>query len=593
MGGGDITVRAGGSFTSQTGTFGTDDLNYSGSGNLTIISGGDLVGRFRVMDGTANLISGGGFGDAKDQQVIEMAKAQVSIIAQGDVYLGTVLNPDNSRKNLFLGSNSGKWNLTYGYSDGTDNSANSSVSITSLAGSINYYGQSNFDAYPTQTVGSLVPALQQILPPSVSFTAADDLNLLNNIDLAPSPTGNIQLFAGGSIDGTMPNTNYFAEVFMSDKAPATVYGFQQQAPDMTSDDILDKSLVHQGDVNPVPVEVVAGADIKNLQLILTKEAYISAGQDIQQIVYAGENIAPTDITSIIAGRDIDYIYNAGSLPTLGLGQDYGIQQGGPGYLVVQAGRNIDLGNSSGIQSVGNFYSPLLSSTGCDVIIAVGANNNQLQPSEAQAFFNGTGNQVGSDFSTLLDQASTLMDSDSNGSGGQLNNVVQEIIQMFPQVTAQVQDGTIGLKMLGNAFTTLQSLSKSTEISSNDQLLLNNYTQQLIAQERSAVIGKLFDAPPIDGSGTLSMTQSQICSLGGDSDIYIMARGDLDVGKSALTSNSNLGETGIYTAGGGAINIFSGGDVNVNESRVMTFLGGTSPSGAIRGISTPAGVPRLP
>ena len=70
-----------------------------------------------------------------------------------------------------------------------------------------------------------------------------------------------------------------------------------------------------------------------------------------------------------------------------------------------------------------------------------------------------------------------------------------------------------------------------------------------------------------------MTQSQISTANGNGDIYILTRGDLNVGTSALSSNVNVGTSGIYTSGGGAINIFSGGDINVNESRLMTFLGG--------------------
>ena len=49
---------------------------------------------------------------------------------------------------------------------------------------------------------------------------------------------------------------------------------------------------------------------------------------------------------------------------------------------------------------------------------------------------------------------------------------------------------------------------------------------------------------------------------------------MDVGKSTFFSNeADRAKTGIFTAGGGAINIFANGDVNVNESRVMTFEGG--------------------
>ena len=208
MGGGDIWVRTGGSFTCQIGDFGT----YS-SGNLDIDAGGDLTGRFRVMNGTANLISGGNFGAAatNGQQVIDLANAQFSVSAQGDAYLGAVLNPDITNQNIFKGKTI--WNLTYDYAGDPNitDSYNTSVTISSLTGNLYYYGISNFAGYQ-----SGIP--QQILPPSVSLLAAGKIDLYNDIYLAPSPTGNIQLFAGGSIDGQVPGSNAYSQVYMYDQA---------------------------------------------------------------------------------------------------------------------------------------------------------------------------------------------------------------------------------------------------------------------------------------------------------------------------------------------------------------------------------------
>ena len=505
MGGGDILVRSGGSFDSQIGAFGT-----SNTGNLVVAAGGNLLGRFRVMDGTATLLSGGNFGDLNDPQVIELAKGQVSVAAMGSVYLGTVLNPDNSRNNLFKGNKDGKWNLSYGYaSAAVAGSADSSVALSAVTGNLRYLGISSFDGYPSEDSGKIAFSIRQtILPASVSLNAAGDIDLMNDLYLAPSPTGNLELYAGGSIDGTN-STRYFSKIYMYDQSPASFYGYKGSTltPDYNGDAILEKTLVHAGDANPV--QIAAGKNIENLQLFLTKEAEISAGQDIKQIVYVGENLNATDVTTISAGRDIDYIYNstsAPSLPVLDPTQNYGIMQGGPGTLVVEAGRNIDLGNSGGIQSVANFYSPYLSSTGSDVIVAVGAKNAQLQPDAVGSFFSAIVS-AGDDYSSLLAAGETAQ------------------------------------------------------------------AQQVIAQVQSSTISKLFSAPPLDGSGSLSMTQSQISTLGGKSDISILVAGSLNVGTSTLSSSPSLGGTGIYTGGGGAINIFTGESANVNESRVMTFLGG--------------------
>jgi filamentous hemagglutinin len=86
-------------------------------------------------------------------------------------------------------------------------------------------------------------------------------------------------------------------------------------------------------------------------------------------------------------------------------------------------------------------------------------------------------------------------------------------------------------------------------------------------------------PSINRSANISMTSSQISTQAGG-DLFIFAGGRIDVGKSAIGSNTGATQsaatdknTGIFTALGGAINIFTKGDVNVNESRVMSFMGG--------------------
>jgi hypothetical protein len=71
-----------------------------------------------------------------------------------------------------------------------------------------------------------------------------------------------------------------------------------------------------------------------------------------------------------------------------------------------------------------------------------------------------------------------------------------------------------------------------------------------------------------------MTSSQIATAIGQSNIYVIANGSLNLGQTALPISGKVNnKTGITTAGGGDINIFARQDVNVNESRVMTFYGG--------------------
>ncbi|MBN1625267.1 MAG: filamentous hemagglutinin family protein [Deltaproteobacteria bacterium] len=77
-----------------------------------------------------------------------------------------------------------------------------------------------------------------------------------------------------------------------------------------------------------------------------------------------------------------------------------------------------------------------------------------------------------------------------------------------------------------------------------------------------------------GTGDIDMVESQINITGGAGSIYIAALGEINVGKSTFTDSGSVeSDSGIYTTAGGDINIFSVEDLNVNESRVMTFAGG--------------------
>jgi len=73
-----------------------------------------------------------------------------------------------------------------------------------------------------------------------------------------------------------------------------------------------------------------------------------------------------------------------------------------------------------------------------------------------------------------------------------------------------------------------------------------------------------------GIGNLDMVDSAISSRMGS--IYAMAGSNMNVGKTAL-SNAPLKSSGITTLYGGELAVYAGNDINVNESRIMTYLGG--------------------
>jgi hypothetical protein len=186
---------------------------------------------------------------------------------------------------------------------------------------------------------------------------------------------------------------------------------------------------------------------------------------------------------------------------------------------VEAGRNIDLGNSTGIQSVGGFLNPPLGEVGSSVTVIAGSNQKNLTPSGMAAFFSGVDGKT--------DHADLAQN---------------------------------GLIKAGDDYSKLKSSGDKDAAAAQ------------LAATRSNLIRPLFDDPAVNGDGFITMTSSQINSLGSGSDVTILARGSIDVGRSSIGSSAAQG-SGISTAGGGKINIYTGKDVNVNESRIMSYLGG--------------------
>ncbi|HUN55821.1 MAG TPA: filamentous hemagglutinin family protein [Smithella sp.] len=488
MGGGDLVVRTGGDFLAQAGAFGQE-----GEGSLTIYAGGDIKGRFLDAQGAMGIHSMGNFGSASQPQVIEIFDSQINITALGDIDLATVVNPyftnmltslpPTGKSNYYILSS-----VNIGYSEDASLDLKAGGDVT-LGDNDPFHDPWNIHA-------------EEILPSTVIVTAGKDILIKHDYALLPSPTGNLTLIAKGSIDGTTNNSSLSrSQIFVSDMDPANVYN-GAAAPAVVDDLFLRyshaASPIHAND--PVSIEISAGQNIENLELFLPKKAEIVAEQgNIVDVFYYGQNVNSGDISEIIATQG-NIIFSA-----LDNTADTGFVQAGPGALFVQAGGYISLGNAvSGIQSVGNYFNPVLGEKGSDLIILSGY-NKEMTPSDVETFFD-TIRAAGTEYSTLM----------AEGNKDEADSVLQQV--------------------------------------------------------RTQTITPLLGSP--SGSGDIDMTTSQISTNSGKDNIYIIANGKLDIGKSTFFENeADRAKTGIFTAGGGAINIFAGEDVNVNESRVMTFEGG--------------------
>lgn len=485
MGGGDLTIRTGSHFDAPVGAFKT--------GNLSLLSGGNIDGRFLVYDGVGTIHAMGDIGTARPDQSLELFAATINMTAQGSIHLGTISNTV-----MYHATSVGRsqWDLQY--------SVNSAVSLQALDGDLALTGQNR------HIEGSDTQGKERVLPPNVSLVASNDIRIQNNFYMAPAADGNLVMNAGGNIDGLYQGAfgDLFGQILMSDLEPSAVYGDHPGGVINTrfiNPLTHGATLLHEGDA--VPVSISADGSIQNINLFLAKQAQITAGSDIANVYYGGQNISPDDITLIQAGGSI-VMRSAAALD-----QPFtGFQHGGPGTLLVQAGERIDLGTTDGIRTIGNLVNFALSDEGSDLYLLSGT-GREVQTSAFVEFFEQL-RKYGETFSSMM-------------AGGDVGGAMA-----------------------------------------------------VVEQAREAVIDPFFGEEPI-GGGDIDMVRSSIATQKGG-DIFMVSTGSINVGGSTFLSEAERENTGINTQAGGSINIYTEADLNVNESRVMSWLGGDITSWANQG-----------
>jgi hypothetical protein len=571
MGGGNLTVHSGGDFLVQAGTF--------GSGDLAIYSGGDIKGRFLNKDGQGEIHAMGNFGAfdpaarKNERAQIELFNSTMNVTAQGEIQIGAVLNPTLASDQTEACRNDSFIHSTY--------SPDTSISLSAGTG-VTIAGNSPYYKNHQQTFNQKSWLYETILPATVSMTARGDIFLLNNFVMTSSPTGNLSLNAGGDVRGYYLNstTNAIdpASILMSDIASQNWYGLfsiRDISREQGGSWLSVRTSNNHGLYNPVDgtwsiteplhagndkqtITVHANRDISNLKLMFPKKAEVTAGNDIRDITYEGQNINGNDVSLIRAGGDIvmQYVKASATGSSAGDLQPHdGLIQGGPGVFMVQAGGSIDLGSlKDGIQAVGNGNNIQLSTEKSSVVILSGYSQD-LPAEKIRTFFDAL-RDSGDLYSMLL----------AGGKREDAENLVKSITEKEAGVS---EDAKAAIQKLHAEAESEDAFYKKLTSGGNTQ-----DADELLHNTRANAITPLLGETEDAGAGHINMTSSQIATAIGQSDIFVIANGSLNLGQTALpiagTANK---KTGITTGGGGDINIFSRKDVNVNESRVMTFYGG--------------------
>lgn len=428
LSGGDITITAGrdvsdltvaldNSVVTQSDGQGRRVLVTSAGGDLSLSAGRDLLGgQIDLAQGIGRIAVGRSVGaagesltqgsfedrvDAPDRRNllrVRVSDAAVSLTARGTVDIGGL---------GALGANEASATVDLQLNTAGFFSPIASFSAATM-GTLNLVANRReqrvlFTAQDTDAERASF-LLGNVLPPSLLLSSlSGDLKLGNGSPLLlyPSRYGQLSLVAGGDMGrfalamsdanpSDLPGAFTVSQLVSQSGALLrlnglgfTFGGVVQPTDDVTLRLLHDRNILHADDTRVA--EVYAGGSISQVQLNLAKPARINAGLDIVDFYFEGQNLAVSDVTSVLAGRDITATTQLPDLNNAFTGRPFtGITNfvvGGPGTLTVQAGR--DLGpflNSAtvggvsfagGIRTIGNEANPWLPSQGADIYALFG------------------------------------------------------------------------------------------------------------------------------------------------------------------------------------------------------------------------------
>jgi hypothetical protein len=424
-------------------------------------------------------------------------------------------------------------------------SAGGTVSITPASSDIDFGFLGLTDRQSPQYIKSF-------LPPSLSVHAfGGDIVLGGQVTtMAPSDAGQLTLFAAHDL---RQDSLSFGLVMSdaSDADAASVDNPARGAPDVS---LLQNDTIgtgrHAGD--PHPAVVVAGHDIETLFLKIPKSGSITAGHNIHDLLFEGQNLNPTDATFVEAGGDIVEDDTATR-----------ISVGGPGRLDVVSAGNVDLGFSNGIVTVGRLLNPALPDTGADLTVIAGLG----QPMDAAGFLDKVVAQSTDLQEQLISYTTTLLTSRGHAPAKPLS--YQSAAAIFKALPADDQRPLLTESFFTELVTSGREANNIDPVTGKSLGFGRGYQaiDALFPQSRST------DSPY---AGDLSLAFSRIYTLSGGNISLLVPGGLVDVGLAnppPTVTAKQPSELGIVAQGTGNVDIYSMSDVLVNQSRVFTLGGG--------------------
>jgi filamentous hemagglutinin family protein len=624
--GGDVNITAGGNVISfstttvPTGTAssqigldpdpGTGAFGYQ-PGNVTINAGGSVSGNFMEMNGAGIINAGGNIGTSVGNQnvALSLVTGSWTLNAGGNIYLQEVRNPNG----VFNSTTAGILHHASAGNHLFDYDPQASVALN--AGNGIY-----LTGYNLPRPDGAVP---MILPPTVSFNAgAGGVNLFtpNAVDSSGNPVG---ILASANIpDFTLFPSPYEDLAITTTDGGSLTSGDGNEITFLMSDSDQNRwvntgtgvqpfSIGDDGALPPElnnnqPATLNISGSMQDIILYASKFAQITIDGDMNNCSFYGQNLQANQVTSINVGGQI---FNPGSFSQVVLNQ---------GFATLP---NNDLPPNT----ISQWFTPLELAVDPAVLASLPSLSG-LPPSQLVSYLlsHGAflyqdlniGGNVAYDLATQTLTAIGPLSADiANALGTQLT-VLRYGPLGFPLLDSHGHFITDTITLLPNTDAP-QVAVLLTASQNNIPLGINNgiyvvggagefdvnagsinlgNSDGILTVGNGKVQGRNYSflTPYITSGATikvtadyLEMASSVIAALGGG-DVDVICTGlipdggglSMDLGSPILVpfdntimnDNGQIG-LGIYTSGGGDVNIDSYGTINVDSSRIGTFNGG--------------------
>ncbi len=628
----------------------TNEVEVNGGGNLYLEAGGSLYGGAYYVDGgSASLNVGGSLrtsssdtpGISAMNPVLALGDAQFTITAVNDIAIEAIVDPmvlpqPNNKKPGNQNS------LFFRYS------GDSVVSLTSLAGNISLdndvlsmINMLNNGRSGVNTISFAGDAREALLANPASLQAyalQGDVSFVNSLIMFPSATGQFEIYAGSHI--TTGNTGNNVNIAMSDTDPGLLPTVSFPAANYndanlrlvssglsTDPDRLFRSVPnHIDDLRPALISTANGNIISNdpLLFVMAKPTQVMAGNDIRNTSFQIQHNFVGSESVINAGRDFRFDIERSPATGAIINKVQKLEVSGPGQLTVLAGRDIDLGSSQGVTTVGNQVNPALAEDGAHIDMITGLAQTRIDVAGFAEKYFSEGQQFSHDYSQAVIEYMRMLTGDEQLSANTAMEIFSSLspveqahfnARFFTPVRNRFNDL---IKSQGEAFSTAKNNFDNT----GDDNARFEFKQEmdlaqlevLAATETffpgtTVLAGNTdFTVDPVDGivfkegsdassiidevfsnerdrerSSDISMFFSRVHSTdGGDINLYAPG-GGVNAGLAVSSSGTrDASQLGIVAVKQGDIHAMVRDDFQVNTTRVMTLSGGSIVIGSTDG-----------